>query len=246
MVIHGMTDVGEVRKNNQDYFLIQVYDESNQGFAVVCDGMGGAAAGNVASVLAADTFFAGFENFRKDAMDNLYLQQNLQAALDEANRAVFEKSVSDNQFAGMGTTLVCAVLQGTQLFALNVGDSRLYRISKDGIFKVTKDHSMVEELLLDGILTEEQARRHPDRNIITRAVGTEKTVRCDFFKLELLPSEKVLLCSDGLSNVVDDAELQAAVCSGQPLNVITENLIAAAKKRGAPDNVTVCILDPAL
>lgn len=234
----GVTDRGVVRKMNQDAYFISSGDPA---MAIVCDGMGGAKAGNVASELAVTTaaeYLTELE--RGQLLANLDLHLNRVVTL--ANQAVHFRAYSDPDCWGMGTTMVAAVVMEDRARVLNVGDSRAYWISHREIRKVTRDHSLVEQLVLRGQITPQEARVHPQRNLITRALGSDTTVRADLYDQSLAVGEALLLCSDGLSNVLTDEEIRQEVTAGGPIDTCCQRLLSATLQRGAPDNVTVVLI----
>ena len=160
---------------------------------------------------------------------------------EDANRVVYHKASTDDACIGMGTTLVGLILQGETLEVVNVGDSRAYLIRPDGIRRITRDHSVVEDLIANGDLTPEQARRHPQKNLITRALGTSPRVKADLFQETVAPGDALLLCSDGLINEVTDQEIQKEVLDGGSPQEICQRLVARTLDHGAPDNVTVVL-----
>lgn len=234
---YGITDRGLVRKQNQDAYRILQKDDALCG--VVCDGMGGARAGNVASEMAV-TLFTGAMNLMQDEEPGKIMMD----ALELANREVLRRSRDDMDCAGMGTTLVAAYLaEPDHAYVLNVGDSRAYQISpENGIRQITRDHSLVADLVSRGKITKEQARTHPNKNIITRALGTEEHTVGDLFEVDLEEDEYILLCSDGLSNQVSEQELLYEVIHGGEINTCCQRLLDIALRRGAPDNVTVILI----
>lgn len=236
----GLTDLGNVRKQNQDFYDI-VTLHPNQLLLVVCDGMGGAKSGNVASRLATEVFVGEVRRTAREDMDVEQIEKMLRDAVSLANQAVFEQSKVSSDFTGMGTTLVAAVLLPDRAIIANVGDSRAYIFDKDGIRFMTMDHSLVELMVRRGEITREQAKTHPSKNLITRAVGTEANVDCDLYNQELHPGDAVLLCSDGLSNEMADQEILFEVVHGVQKEGCCQRLLDIAKGRGAPDNVTVVL-----
>lgn len=236
----ALTDPGCVRTQNQDAYQIEQFDR-NTTLYVVCDGMGGARSGNVASSLAVDVFSQEVRRSYHGSMDLDAVDAVLERAMKLANFTVFDQSRQFEEFSGMGTTLVAALIRGRQVTVANVGDSRVYRVNEDGISQITVDHSLVQMMLQNGDLTPEQARTFPGKNFITRAIGTEPTVQCDLFHLDLERGECLLLCSDGLSNLVDDQEILFEIVHGISKKHCCQRLLDIAKNRGAPDNVT-CIL----
>lgn len=237
----GLSDTGLVRNQNQDYFEIAELGTERL-LAVVCDGMGGAKSGNVASKLAVDVFSGEVKRSFRAELSQTEATQMLRSAVALANSAVFEHSQLSDDFTGMGTTLVALLLSGSWGVAVNVGDSRVYRMNSDGIQCVSTDHSLVELMVQRGELTREEAKNHPSKNLITRAIGTEKNVECDCYPLQLQKEDNFLLCSDGLSNLLADQEILFEVLHGVHKKDCCRRLIEIAKSRGAPDNVTAVLI----
>ncbi len=233
----GLTDLGCVRKQNQDAYRIKRYSQESY-LCIVCDGMGGAKAGNIASALALDIFVDEVDRHHRPGMTAQEMETCLRQAAALANSTVYEQSQQIADFAGMGTTLVAAYLNGTQTVVANVGDSRCYLLNRNGAQCVTTDHSLVQLMVQRGQLTMEQAKSYPGKNFITRAVGTESGVQCDLFQLSLQKGDNLLLCSDGLSNMLDDQEILFEVVHGVNKELCCQRLLDIAKERGAPDNVT--------
>ncbi len=233
----GLTDPGCVRKQNQDAFRIEKLDRSNL-LCVVCDGMGGAKSGNIASTLAVEVFAEEIRRCWVPGMDQEKTDQMLRSAVKLANFTVFDQSAQFEEFDGMGTTLVAVLVQGRKATVVNVGDSRAYLIDRNGIRQVTKDHSLVQLMVDRGELTAEVAKSYPGKNFITRAIGTEPVVMCDIFHRDLNKGDFLLLCSDGLSNLMDDQEILFEVVHGVNKQRCCKRLLSIAKNRGAPDNVT--------
>ena len=236
----GLTDKGCVRKMNQDAYDIQQLDR-NTLLCVVCDGMGGAKSGNIASSLAVDVFSQEIQRTWTPNMEWDKADQMMKSAVKLANFTVYDQARQFEEFEGMGTTLVAALIRGWKISLVNVGDSRAYRISQNGIRQITKDHSVVQMMVDRGELTPEAAKRYPGKNLITRAVGTEPIVNCDIFRQELAKGDYLLLCSDGLSNLLDDQEILFEVVHGVNKERCCKRLLDIAISRGSPDNVT-CVL----
>lgn len=236
----GISDPGCVRPQNQDAFQIEQLDR-NATLCVVCDGMGGAKSGNVASTLAIDVFVQEIKRSWKSNMDQEKINQTLRGAVKLANFTVFDQAMQFEAFSGMGTTLVAVLIKGKEATVVNVGDSRAYSVDRDGIKRLTKDHSLVQMMIERGEITPEQARNYPGKNLITRAIGTEPVVECDIFHKKMERGDGVLLCSDGLSNLLDDQEILFEVVHGINKQYCCQRLLDIAKNRGAPDNVT-CVL----
>ncbi|MEG2137652.1 MAG: Stp1/IreP family PP2C-type Ser/Thr phosphatase [Oscillospiraceae bacterium] len=240
MNVWGITDTGAVRQQNQDAYRIET-DGPAGPFVVVCDGMGGAKAGNIASSLAVETFSTALCGMGKPEPPEL--EKSLVQAVATANEAVCARAVADTDCTGMGTTLVAALLLEGTIHLVNVGDSRAYYMSGGGITKVTRDHSLVEDLVLKGEITPEEARQHPQKNLITRALGAEMTIQADCYRLDWNAGDYLLLCTDGLSNMITDQELLYETVHGGPPAQCCERLLKIALSRGAPDNVTVVLIE---
>ena len=236
----GITDPGCVRTQNQDAYKIEQLDR-NSLLCVVCDGMGGAKSGNVASSLAADVLVqqvrdSWLPNMRPDEVDEL-----LRNTIKLVNFTVYDQGMQFADFTGMGTTMVLALIQGKRVTVANVGDSRCYHLRNDGIQRITVDHSLVQMMIYRGELKPEQAGKYPGKNLITRAIGTECSVQCDLFHLDVERGDGLLLCSDGLTNMMDEQEILFEFIHGADRQNCCRQLLEVAKRRGAPDNVT-CIL----
>jgi len=237
----GLSDPGMVRTQNQDAFVMEKLSE-NARIAVVCDGMGGALAGNVASQLALEIFIAQVRFAWQEGLSEEGAAALLREAVACANDAVYQRAVNDPECSGMGTTLVAALIEDGRLTIVNVGDSRAYITGKSGIRLVTTDHSFVQMMVQRGELSSEEAKNHPGKNLITRAVGTEKTVQADIYHPESDSWESLVLCSDGLSNVMADQEILFEVAHGEKQEDCCQRLLSIAQNRGAPDNVTVVVV----
>ena len=233
----GLTDPGCVRKQNQDAYRMEQLDR-NTLLCVVCDGMGGAKSGNIASTLAVEVFVEEVHRCWKPLMDQERIDQMLRGAVKLANFTVYDQSAQFEEFDGMGTTLVAALIRGKKATIVNVGDSRAYGINNSGIQQITKDHSLVQLMVDRGELTPEVSKTYPGKNFITRAIGTETTVECDIFHRTVGRGDFLLLCSDGLSNMMDDQEILFEVVHGVNKQHCCTRLLKIAKNRGAPDNVT--------
>ena len=237
----GVTDRGAVRQQNQDAYYIDVPSQS-LALCVVCDGMGGAKAGNVASKLAVDTFVEALRHWdQAEAPDGA--GPLLTSAAEQANEVVHHRAVTDPECRGMGTTMVAALVREHRADILNMGDTRCYHITGEGIARVTRDHSVVEALVQRGDLTPEAARVHPQKNLITRALGAEAHVRADLYHQELHEGDCLLLCSDGLSNLVSEQEILYEILHGGERESCCQRLLDIALTRGAPDNVTAVLLE---
>jgi len=233
----GLTDPGCIRKQNQDSYQIEQLDRGGL-LCVVCDGMGGAKSGNIASSLAVDVFCQEIKRSWKPGMDQEQIDQMMTSAVKLANFTVFDQAQQFEEFDGMGTTLVAVLIKNRRATVVNVGDSRAYSISSSGIHQLTRDHSLVQMMVERGDITPEVAKTYPGKNFITRAIGTEPMVLCDVFHLDVAKGDYILLCSDGLSNMMDDQEILFEVAHGVNKSHCCMRLLDIAKNRGAPDNVT--------
>lgn len=237
----GITEAGMVRAENQDHYCVLKLGR-DQLLAVVCDGMGGARSGNIASKMAVDVFTGEIQRNIRSNMKQEKIDSMLTASLTLANKAVYEQSLLSEEYKGMGTTLVAALFQKDQVTVVNVGDSRAYLFNEDGVTGITTDHSLVEMMVQRGELSREAAKYHPGKNLITRAVGTENEVACDIFHHQLNKGDCVLLCSDGLSNVMSDQEILFEVVHGVNKSDCCQRLMNIANFRGSPDNVTIALV----
>ena len=237
----GLTDPGCVRKQNQDAYQIEKLDK-NSLLCIVCDGMGGAKSGNIASTLAMDVFVQEVRRCWKPSLSQSDIDQILRGAVKLANFTVYDQAQQFVDFTGMGTTLVAVLIRGKKVTVVNVGDSRVYGINKNGIQQITRDHSLVQMMVERGELKPEQAKSYPGKNFITRAIGTEPIILCDLYHQDAEKGDYFLLCSDGLSNVLDDQEILFEVVHGVNKARCCERLLSIAKKRCAPDNVTSVLI----
>lgn len=238
----GMTDVGLRRHENQDTYAFETFGAPGTVVAVVCDGMGGVSGGQLASALAVSTFM---EELHQRAHVEMTVEQVSKMAtqcVSRANLAVYERARAEEQYHGMGTTLVCVIASPDIAVVCNVGDSRAYHIGENGIRQVTRDHSVVEEMIESGKLTPEEARMHPNRNLITRALGPDRNTTCDAFVVPLAQGDSLLLCTDGLIVTAEDSELLETVRGEADGEAALERLLELAKSRGAPDNVTAVLI----
>ena len=234
----AITDVGLVRKENQDTYRIA----RNGGVCVVCDGMGGAAGGRIASTLAAETYVAELEKLLKPDMTPEQLREASSYAVAMANQAVENRATEDAELSNMGTTLVSAIAYEGGTVITNIGDSRAYYITEAGITRITKDHSLVESMVDHGDITADEARHHPNRNLITRALGRDTNAACDGYIRPMEKGDYILLCTDGLVNTVTDQEMLFEIIHGQGEDTCLSRLMEIAKSQGAPDNVTAVLM----
>jgi len=239
---YTITDIGKVRSENQDCVRFVQNAMPSFGVLALCDGMGGARSGSIASEIALTSFISKVTEDLSDKKNKDKISEKVREAVEQANNLIIERGKRDSKCEGMGTTLVAAIIKGKENYVVNVGDSRAYLISDGKIEQITHDHSFVEEMIGRGSITREAARNHPRKNIITRALGAEETVMCDIFEPELAKNDLLLLCSDGLSNTLSDEEILEISNNSKNLSDIGKELLDLALSRGAPDNVTVGLL----
>ncbi len=239
MKTFSITDVGMVRQINQDY----VYTTDNPlgplpNLFVVADGMGGHQAGDYASKYTVEVLTKELAQTKEEDVEKAIV-----SAIKKANKEIIKKASEDPHLKGMGTTIVVATIFRQMMYFANVGDSRLYLINQ-GITQLTKDHSLVEEMVRLGGIKPEEAKHHPDKNIITRAIGAKDTVDVDFYEHRLKKGDIILMCTDGLSNMVEDEELFHIVQGGRDIVEAGTSLVAAAKENGGTDNIGVVLTEP--
>jgi len=245
--IAAVSDVGRKRPGNEDSFGYS----AEHGVYLVCDGLGGAAAGEVASAMAVDEALRLLSNRTVDepAPLDTWIEETIRAV----NQAIFSRAESDRKLSGMGTTLVGLVTEGSRVVVFNVGDSRCYRMCKEApdqtgtepapgrLQQISLDHSLVQEQVRLGRMTNDEAERSPFHNVITRALGTQTEVEPDLFELEAHPGDIFLLCSDGLTNELADSTIESLLSADLPLEALSASLVAAANQAGGRDNIT-CLL----
>lgn len=234
---YGVTDVGRNRKTNQDYIF---YSDEPVGMFpnlyIVADGMGGHNAGDYASNFSVNRFLELVQEM-KDSHIVLVMRE----AIQRVNEELFQKAMSEEDYKGMGTTFVAAVIDGNAMYVMNIGDSRLY-VAGQELVQITMDHSLVQEMIRGGGLNQEEARNHPIKNVITRAVGAEQQVTPDFFEVSLHKQEHILLCSDGLTNMVDEDEIMEIIEEEKVENQIVEKLVECANFYGGRDNISAIVV----
>lgn len=237
MKISAKSDVGAVRSNNQDYCLAGEFADG-ESWAIVCDGMGGATGGNIASETAARTISEKLVNGYHVGMNDNSVKHLIVSAIEAANATVYSKSRNDETLKGMGTTVVLAIIRENSLYFANVGDSRLYIVTKNSINQLTTDHSVVQLMIDNGEITPLEAKDHPQKNVITRALGVDDTVRIDYCQEVYNEGDTVLLCTDGLTNYVDESRI-FEICNNYDAIDLADVLVDEANASGGGDNVTV-------
>lgn len=241
MKTYGITDTGLVRSMNQDTYETVVFSDSLL-FACVCDGMGGPGGGEIASSLASKMFTERLKDNIVPGCSLTQLARDVNDILIEINEKIQETAAEDDLHSGMGTTFAAAVVVGKKALVVNIGDSRVYHITRNTIKQVTKDHSMVQQLLDDGKITREEFKSHPNKNIITKALGAFDSVEPDYYEVQLRDDSMLILCSDGLTNYVDDNEILFELTNEKDMNHALKQLVDIAYKRGAADNITIVVL----
>lgn len=238
MEAFSMTDIGIKRQMNQDYiFCTENSVGSFPNLFIVADGMGGHKAGDYASRTCVDCVVDSIKNSSMKTPVSI-----MEQAIKKANSQVLSDARSNTELEGMGTTCVCAVVFDRTLYVANIGDSRLYIINDKEIKQVTQDHSLVEEMIRNGEIGRREARLHPNKNIITRALGTNEEVTPDFFEVELLKDDIILICSDGLSNMMDDEDMMYIIRRYQSLDQAGKRLIEKANECGGRDNISIVLI----
>lgn len=238
--LFSITDVGRRREINEDYLFTSDEPVGNlPNLFIVADGMGGHNAGDYASKHAVERAVMSIRDFT----DEYDAENILQKAIDDANTHINRVSRQNSSLKGMGTTFVAATFEDNHVTVANVGDSRLYVVN-DFITQITKDHSLVEEMVDMGGIDREAARKHPDKNIITRAVGVKEYVLVDFFDVHIGRKEKLLLCTDGLTNMLKDEEIHKIIVGSSSLEDAGRRLIEAANENGGRDNIAVVLVEP--
>ncbi len=234
------TDIGKERQMNQDFCLASA--EVRPRLFILCDGMGGHKSGDVASRTAAESIETYLRMQSTMDLDSAKAERILKNAVSYANNVVYTRAKESEALHGMGTTADVCLLDFDVLYIAHVGDSRVYLLREGTLTKLTRDHSLVEELLRDGAITEEEAEKHPNKNVITRAVGTNSTVRADFIEMTLQKDDILLMCSDGLSNMLTDSDIKNMLISSNRMEEVVDNLIARANQNGGKDNITAIVI----
>lgn len=239
MKTFSITDIGQHRKMNQDYFFTSEIPVGNlPNLFIVADGMGGHNAGEYASKHTVDTVVAVAEHSEKTLPSAI-----IEEAVKKANCTLTEKAAEEESMRGMGTTIVACTVVGHKLHVANVGDSRLYIVNRE-ITQITRDHSLVEEMVRIGEMDRKDAREHPSKNIITRAVGVTEDIEVDFFEAEIHPGDDILICTDGLTDMIEDEDIRLIVKGQRDIAEKAEKLIITANRNGGKDNITVVVIEP--
>lgn len=237
MKIVAKTDAGRVRSSNQDSYAAGEF-QNGVAWAVVCDGMGGNAGGNVASSTAVKSISDRITSTYRDGMTSSSIKNLLITAITNANYEIYDMACASPELQGMGTTVVAAIITEGTVYVAHAGDSRAYLISKGEIRQITKDHSVVQDMVEKGELTPDEAKRHPRKNLITRALGVDELIKIDFSAESTTEDDVLLICTDGLTNFVDTTDIYRVVCD-KPHTDFADELVNMANSAGGGDNITV-------
>lgn len=240
MVITGNSDIGRVRSANEDCFDFGTFDDGTA-WAVVCDGMGGVRGGQIASSIVTEMVSDKIRKCYNKLMPVYSFENIFLSAITTANVIVNDRSYTDTEFHGMGTTIAAAICKNGQVCIAHVGDSRVYKINSQGVTLLTKDHSLAQEMLDSGQITQEEFENYPKKNIITRALGIDDKVEIDFDFTEIAEDEILLLCSDGLSGLLSDDEL-FDIYKNTENDLLCDEYIKAANEKGGYDNITAVVM----
>lgn len=238
MIVGAVSDVGLKRQNNQDYMFVST--EKEFPLFIIADGMGGHNAGEIASSMAVKIIIDKFSKNKDKLKNERGIKLLIKEAIQEANDNIYLKSLNKPELNGMGTTITLAYLHNNKIYIGHVGDSRAYVIKNNKISQITEDHSLVNELVKNGSITPAEAINHPQRNMITRAVGTSYKINLDLYILSYEQKDKLILCSDGLTNMVDDNTILEVInCNDLDMYKVCNDLVVLAKENGGRDNITV-------
>lgn len=233
------TDIGLVREENQD--MVRAEEFYGNVLAVVCDGMGGERSGQDASRIAIKEFFDRFSSGYSPYLDTIGIRQLMTASVSAANSVIYTTARMNYRSFGMGTTCVAAYIDDKYIYILNVGDSRAYYLDDGGLHQITSDHTLVNLLLKQGKIEPDEVHTHPKRNMLTKAVGVEKVIKPDFFRMKREEKFMLLLCSDGLSGYCSDSDI-ADIIKSTPLEEVSKALIDLALSKGGRDNITLAVI----
>lgn len=240
MEIYSKTDIGRVRETNQDAVLVKKISD-DFAWSLVCDGMGGTYGGDVASRTAVKVIENYMDSFlsENDSLDEI--KTKIHNAVNDANLKIFEKSKMDENLNHMGTTVVLCVARNNLIQIVYAGDSRIYIVNKDEIHQLSKDHSIVQEMLDSGEISAQDAKNHPQKNIITRALGINSEIKLDYIEYETKKEDIILSCSDGLTNCLDEENIYN-ICNRNEISSLASDLVREANNRGGSDNITVALI----
>ncbi|MBO4383632.1 MAG: Stp1/IreP family PP2C-type Ser/Thr phosphatase [Clostridia bacterium] len=241
MRIIARTDSGKVRSSNQDSYAAGEF-RNGVAWVVVCDGMGGNVGGNVASSTAVRSISERITTAYRENMSSSSIKNLLVTAITNANIEIYDMAAANPELSGMGTTVVAAIMDENNIYVAHAGDSRAYLYTKDEIRQITRDHSVVQKMIEDGKITEAEAHRHPSKNLITRALGVDESLRVDFTEESISPKTLLLICTDGLTNYVTDEEIHKTILEGRQSD-FASTLVDLANEHGGGDNITVVAVE---
>lgn len=239
MEFYSKTDIGMLRKVNQDAVISRTLSESFA-WSLICDGMGGTSGGDIASSIAVKEVAKYLEDNLSETLDLENMKNVMYNAIEIANNKIFEESLQNKLLSSMGTTVVLCIVKNSTMHVMYAGDSRVYLLSGAHIKQITKDHSIVQEMVDRGEITQKDARNHPQKNIITRALGIDKDIEVDYLEANLNKGDMILLCTDGLTNEVSDDDIYD-ICVNNDISKVPERLIKKANLSGGRDNITVSV-----
>lgn len=237
MEVGVKTDVGRIRDNNQDAYYVP--SKEDKPLYIIADGMGGHKAGEIASRMAIKIISDYFNSLSNQLQTDKKIKDLIENSIDEANKEIYKKSIEDEKFSGMGTTVTLAYIINEKIFIGHVGDSRAYLLREETLSQITEDHSLVEELIRNGSISKEEARHHPQRNIITRAVGTSKVIKTDIIVESKCKDDILLLCTDGLTNMLEDEKIKDSFLENEDIQKACEDLVTLSNDKGGFDNITI-------
>ncbi len=242
MEFFALSDKGRIRSNNEDSYAVGSFNDGSV-WAVVCDGMGGASGGTVASKMCTESVTEHISKAYREGASVSFIKNLLMSAVISANVEVFEKSREDVSLNGMGTTVVAAIVKAESAIIAHVGDSRAYLLRNGSLRQITKDHSMVQYMVDLGQITEEEAHTHPDRNVITRAVGVDEDIKVDIDIVDVEDGDLFIICTDGFSGFVSDSQVLEIADECENSQELSERLVNAANNNGGRDNITVAVVE---
>ncbi|CEO13213.1 phosphatase [[Clostridium] sordellii] len=246
MIYSCVSHIGKIRKNNEDFCKGEIIstDSGEIGIFAIADGMGGHNKGEVASELAVENIVRFLKNnlVQNENVKINYIDDILKQAYNNVNSIIYKQAKEDEGCSGMGTTLTTVIIYKNKAYIANVGDSRCYLLQNSEFRKITRDHSLVEELVASHAITEEEAKTHPKRNVITRALGTEKLIIVDIYKNDIFKGDKILLATDGLTSFVEKEDIEKIISSDNSLEETTDSLINKANEVAGKDNVSVILI----
>jgi len=242
MMIGAFTDKGKTREHNEDSYYISDFSASGRGYCIVADGMGGHNAGEVASKIAIQEIKNNINHHYKEDMSEQQIEELLISSMKKANTVIFQKSLEEKKYSGMGTTAIVCLIHNNDVYIAHVGDSRAYLIRDNQIKQITVDHSVVEELIHNGSITREEAINHPQKHVITRALGCEEDIKVDIYKQKCKEKDILLICTDGLTNMLTDEEILQVIDNSPDMQRGVEKLVGLSNDKGGLDNITVVAL----